>query len=179
MIQKRGTAKAQKRVEKPKSDGPSTSTSASEGGFSNTTAEAVTNGLSSLSVAESKDQLAVSVPSTQFGSIGLTNHPPVSEQKAVWKPKSYRTVSGAAAVEVGKAPVHKKTVLNSGTQTESAGKTTAGLSKLFSDKLLESFTVDNSTYSIGQVRAAFYPKFENEKSDHEVNYPHLCLLLSS
>ncbi|XP_077247868.1 tRNA ligase 1-like isoform X2 [Tasmannia lanceolata] len=30
------------------------------------------------------------------------------------------------------------------------------------------FTVDNLTYSRAQIRAAFYPKFENEKSDQEV-----------
>lgn len=124
-----------------------------------------------MSVAESKDQLAVLVPSKQFGSIGPTNHVPVFEQKAIWKPKSYGTVSGATSVEVGTAPVDQSTVLNSGTRTESAGKQTAALSKLFSGKLLESFTVDNSTYSLAQVRATFYPKFENEKSDHEVNYP--------
>ncbi|KAL3834454.1 hypothetical protein ACJIZ3_009190 [Penstemon smallii] len=33
------------------------------------------------------------------------------------------------------------------------------------DKLLENFTLDNSTYSLAQIRASFYPKFENEKSD--------------
>ncbi|EPS73145.1 hypothetical protein M569_01610, partial [Genlisea aurea] len=42
------------------------------------------------------------------------------------------------------------------------------LSKLFSGKLLENFSVDNSTHALAQVRATFYPKFENEKSDHEV-----------
>ncbi|KAL7126492.1 hypothetical protein ABFS83_14G191300 [Erythranthe nasuta] len=36
------------------------------------------------------------------------------------------------------------------------------------DKLLENFTVDSFTYSVAQVRATFYPKFENDKSDQEV-----------
>ncbi|KAL8553570.1 hypothetical protein ACS0TY_002035 [Phlomoides rotata] len=124
-----GAAKTHLWVEKPKSDGPSTSTSASEGDFSNANAEAVTDRLRTLTVAESKE---------------------------------------STAVEVGSAPVDKSTVLGSGTQTESTGKPTAALSKLFSGKLLESFTVDNSTCSLAQIRATFYPKFENEKSDHEV-----------
>lgn len=44
----------------------------------------------------------------------------------------------------------------------------ANSSELFKGNLLESFTVDNSTFSRAQVRATFYPKFENEKSDQEV-----------
>lgn len=52
----------------------------------------------------------------------------------------------------------------------------AGLSKLFGGNMLENFTVDNSTYTHAQVRATFYPKFENEKSDQEVRcYSHSCL----
>lgn len=35
-------------------------------------------------------------------------------------------------------------------------------------RVLEDFTVDNSTYAQVQVRATFYPKFENEKSDQEI-----------
>ncbi|CBI16268.3 unnamed protein product, partial [Vitis vinifera] len=49
-----------------------------------------------------------------------------------------------------------------------AEKSCAGLSKLFSSNALADFTVDNSTYSLAQIRATFYPKFENEKSDQEI-----------
>ena len=31
------------------------------------------------------------------------------------------------------------------------------------------FAVDNSTFTEAQIRATFYPKFENEKSDQEVS----------
>lgn len=161
-IQRRGVAKEHRWVEKPKPNGRSTSSS-------NATTEAITDRLNTLSVSESKEQPAVSVPSIQFVS--------VAQQKAVWKPKSYGTVSGPTAVEVDTAPVDQKTVLSNGTQTESAGKPAAVLSKLFSGRLLESFTVDNSTYSLAQVRATFYPKFENEKSDQEVSYPNYAFFI--
>ncbi|XVF19501.1 hypothetical protein REPUB_Repub11eG0115900 [Reevesia pubescens] len=72
----------------------------------------------------------------------------------IWKQNSYGIVSGpnatAAAVDV---------------QTE---KSSVELSKLFKPNLLENFNVDNSTYSLAQIRATFYPKFENEKSDQEI-----------
>ncbi|XP_047337550.1 tRNA ligase 1 [Impatiens glandulifera] len=42
-------------------------------------------------------------------------------------------------------------------------KSIGNLSKLF-----DNFSVDNSTYSLAQIRATFYPKFENEKSDQEI-----------
>ncbi|KAL7153795.1 hypothetical protein ABFS83_04G192500 [Erythranthe nasuta] len=166
--QKRGSSKESSRwVEKRKSDGPSTSSSASQS-FTNATAEAVSERFDTLSIAEGKEHSVASVPSVQFGSIGQKNHAPVRELRAVWKPKSYGTVSGATTVEVDKAPLDHKTVLGNGTQTESAGKSNAVLSNLFSGRLLENFTVDNSTCSVAQVRATFYPKFENEKSDQEV-----------
>ncbi|WCJ31033.1 tRNA ligase 1 [Euphorbia peplus] len=43
------------------------------------------------------------------------------------------------------------------------------LSKLFKgNNLFENFVVDDSTYAEAKIRAAFYPKFENEKSDQEI-----------
>lgn len=36
------------------------------------------------------------------------------------------------------------------------------------DLNLENFTVDESTCCRAQIRASFYPKFENEKTDQEV-----------
>ncbi|CAN1281674.1 tRNA ligase 1 [Linum perenne] len=80
----------------------------------------------------------------------MVNKGVVPGQKTVWKPKAYGTVSGASTVE-------SDTPINS-----------AALSQLFKGNLLENFTVDNSTYSRSQIRATFYPKFENEKSDQEI-----------
>ncbi|KAL3850759.1 hypothetical protein ACJIZ3_012641 [Penstemon smallii] len=163
--QRRGGNKEQRWIEKPdsnRSERPSTSHSTSVGS-SNATTEAVTDRLNALSFTERNRQPNGSLPSGQFGSI----HVPVQGQEAVWKPKSYGTVSGAKPVEVDKAPVNQTVGLGNVT-TASAGKQNAALSKLFGGSLLENFTVDNSTYSSAQVRATFYPKFENEKTDQEV-----------
>lgn len=108
----------------------------------------------------------------QFGGLGLeesnANVPAnPSVQNLVWKPKSYGTVSGSsAASEVGKTPAVS--------QTSSSGDATpqkVGLnqSKFFGGNYLENLTVDKSTYCQAQIRATFYPKFENEKTDQEVN----------
>lgn len=111
------------------------------------------------------------VGSLQFGSMGLENRVPLREQKSIWIPKSYGTVSGPTEVGPRPAPVEQVILPGKLTQKESAGIPADVLSKLLSGKLLESFTTDSSTYSIAQVRATFYPKFENEKSDQEVSYP--------
>ncbi|XP_017623764.1 tRNA ligase 1-like [Gossypium arboreum] len=76
----------------------------------------------------------------------------------VWKPKSYGTVTGSNAASA------------TDVQTE---KNNVDLSRIFlKPHLLENFKVDNSTYSLAQIRATFYPKFENEKSDQEVSLKH-------
>ncbi|CAI9770837.1 unnamed protein product [Fraxinus pennsylvanica] len=165
--QRRGGSKEHRWIEEPNSDWPSTSSSLTED-ISNETAEVITNKLNSLSVAEHSGQSAVSVPALQFGSVGLMNHAPVQGQKAIWKPEVYGTAIGATTVQVDKAPADQTTVLDNGTQTASSGKHDAVLSKLFKGNLLENFTVDNTTYSLAQIRATFYPKFENEKSDQEI-----------
>lgn len=133
--QRRGGRRDQRGKEKPKTD---TSSSAS-GNASAAEAEAVSNRIGGLSISEDSGQARVSV---QGG------------ENAIWKPKSYGTVSGSTAVEVGKASTDQISSVS--------------LSKLFRGDLLENFTVDNSTYAHAQVRATFYPKFENEKSDQEV-----------
>ncbi|XP_021279308.1 tRNA ligase 1 isoform X2 [Herrania umbratica] len=73
----------------------------------------------------------------------------------IWKPKSYGTVSGPVAAAATAVDV----------QTE---KRSVDLSKILKPNLLDNFSVDNSTYSLAQIRATFYPKFENEKSDQEI-----------
>ncbi|KAL7264689.1 hypothetical protein ACSBR1_002617 [Camellia fascicularis] len=112
-------------------------------------ADVVTNRLGAMSIAGNSGQICV----------GLGNHVTVEGQRDVWKPKSYGTASGDTTVEVEKTPAD---------QTAAAEKNSAVLSKLFKGNLLATFTVDNSTYSLAQIRATFYPKFENEKSDQEV-----------
>lgn len=119
---------------------------------SSATTEAITSRLNTLNITESGAQSSGPVASLQFGSVDLAPQSLVQHQKVIWKHKSYGTVS-APTVEAEKTPNEQKNVQ---------------LSKLFKGNLLENFTVDNSTFSRTQVRATFYPKFENEKSDQEV-----------
>ncbi|KAK2997400.1 hypothetical protein RJ639_024920, partial [Escallonia herrerae] len=131
--------------------------------------EAVTKRIDTSSTAESSRSSNTSAPSMKFGTAGSANHRPTHERKAIWKQKSYGT-TGAKEVEVGKATISQTEVGNigNGTQIVSEGKSSSDLSKLFKGKILENFAVDNSTYSLAQIRATFYPKFENEKFDQEV-----------
>lgn len=142
--------------------------------------EDVSNRLRDLSVAENSGQSHASVSSVQFGTVGTLNHVPAQGVKTIWKPKSYGTVSGAASIEIEKPKADQATIAKDGggSKTESAEKSDAAASKLFNGKLLEDFTVDKSTYSRAQIRATFYPKFENEKSDQEVIRLVPCLLHS-
>ncbi|XP_021734193.1 tRNA ligase 1-like [Chenopodium quinoa] len=111
-----------------------------------------------------------------LGQSGKTNAPisPVASvrhqsavpgQKVLWKPKSYGTLSGVTT-----APENEVANEIKAKEVESAlsEKNNASLSTLFSGKILENFTVDSSTCSHAQIRATFYPKFENEKSDQEI-----------
>lgn len=137
------------------------------------TAEAVTNRLGGLTVAESSGQTyEVTSPSIQSGVVLQVNHAPVQGQREIWKPKPYGTVSGSTTVEVENTPIDKE-----GAEMAVAEKNSAGLSKLFSSNALADFTVDNSTYSLAQIRATFYPKFENEKSDQEVLSQFFALIM--
>ncbi|XP_075093401.1 tRNA ligase 1 [Nicotiana tabacum] len=114
---------------------------------------AITNRLNSMDISEGVAQSSAPVASLQVGNVGLATQSPVQNQKVIWKPKSYGTVSGPPTIEAEKTSNEQKN---------------ANLSKLFKGNLLENFTVDNSTFSRAQVRATFYPKFENEKSDQEI-----------
>lgn len=122
--------------------------------------------LAGLSMAEHSRPLSP----IQFGSAVLANQDTVQGQKA-WKPKSYGTVSEATTLGVEKAPADQiavEEVQGNRPEATSAGKSTVGLSKLFKESSLTDFTVDNSTYTHAEIRATFYPKFENEKSDQEI-----------
>lgn len=126
-------------------------------------AEGITNGIGRLNIVENNAQSPV--PMLQFGAISVDQIAPRGQssfinanalhgKQAVFQPKAYGTVS-AATVD---AP--KKTVNNAAQS--------AALSNLFKNNLLENFSVDDSTYTTAKIRATFYPKFENEKSDQEV-----------
>ncbi|WVZ03730.1 hypothetical protein V8G54_024536 [Vigna mungo] len=107
-----------------------------------TAAETVTNKIAGLSIGDNGGKTGA------HGSI--------------WKPKSYGTASGGAVTEVENGAGVEASVAS----THKNGG--SSLSKIFRGNLLEKFTVNNSTYTRAQIRATFYPKFENEKSDQEV-----------
>lgn len=155
MFQLKGEHKEQLWRETPK---PTRLPPETECAFAATT-ESVTDRLGGLSIDGNREQ--TSVPGgMQFCSVQLANQIPAQGQKAIWKPKFYGTVCGTTTVEVGEAPAGKSAAQTSG----------ISLGKLFKGNLLESFNVDNSTYAHAQIRATFYPKFENEKTDGEVLY---------
>ncbi|KAK4490159.1 hypothetical protein RD792_000816 [Penstemon davidsonii] len=113
-------------------------------GFSNPTAEeSLTDSLNTLNFAERETQPNVSLSSPELGG-------------------SNGTISEVKAVEIDKGPVDETIGIGigNGTQTAPAGKQNDVL-----NKLLENFTVDDSTYALAQFRATFYPKFENANSD--------------
>ncbi|KAE8656713.1 putative exonuclease V-like [Hibiscus syriacus] len=131
----------------------------------NSKPKAVTSASSSVddavtSASSSVDNAATSASSsvdeavtTKLGGLSIS-------EGQIWKPKSYGTVTGSNAA------VASATLTPVDVQTE---KETVDLSKIFlKSNLLENFKVDNSTYSLAQIRATFYPKFENEKSDQEI-----------
>lgn len=75
----------------------------------------------------------------------------------LWVPRGYTT---SAADGPGAASVS--------TSTSTAEQSSAARDKLSSlFKAAPQFEVDNSTFTEAQIRATFYPKFENEKSDQE------------
>ncbi|KAH9622860.1 hypothetical protein KSS87_012910 [Heliosperma pusillum] len=87
----------------------------------------------------------------------------VSGHRAIWRPKSHvasRDVTlSQVAASVGTKQIANETAIE---------KSKTSLSSLPRGKLFETFNVDNTTYSHAQIRATFYPKFENEKSDQEI-----------
>ncbi|XP_022964893.1 tRNA ligase 1 isoform X1 [Cucurbita moschata] len=159
--QRRGGRREQKWKEKAKVEGISTE--------SETASEVVTNALSNLRVTES-NQPHIPITSVQFGNAQPTNlATPGLGHRAIWKPKAYGTTSGAAVVEGEKAPAVGTSIENKGSNAEIAANSSAiALSQLLKGNQIEQFTVDNSAYTQAQIRATFYPKFENEKSDQEI-----------
>ncbi|CAL9099126.1 unnamed protein product [Musa acuminata var. zebrina] len=123
------------------------------------TASAVADGVGRLSIAD--NPAARSLP-MQLGGAPLSNQGSVkSQQKGLWKPKSYVTATSAVA-----APV--ESTISSVPTEEETGSSANNLMKLFKGPIGAHFNVDNNTFSHAQIRATFYPKFENEKSDQEI-----------
>lgn len=140
------------------------------------TTEAITEKLGKLSVTGNIGQSHVPISSPiQFGSVSLGDQVPTKGHKGIWKPEAYSTARGSVAADVhGTATdviLRENDNQANGAEcreTASVEKIGCNLTKLFKGPLGENFTVDNLTYASAQIRATFYPKFENEKSDQEV-----------
>ncbi|KAG2632271.1 hypothetical protein PVAP13_2NG072200 [Panicum virgatum] len=86
--------------------------------------------------------------------------PPRAGPAQMWVPRGYAT---SAADGPGAASASTST--SAAVTAEQGGAASQKLSSLF--KTAPHFEVDNSTFTEAQIRATFYPKFENEKSDQE------------
>ncbi|MQL87259.1 hypothetical protein Taro_019801 [Colocasia esculenta] len=165
--QRRKTAAAREKQWREKSrQSQSPSSAATDGGAQ--AVEAVATSLDQLNVSPTNGQRVVggttSPPSPssplQFGGNRKSgNAASAQRSRSVWTPKSY----GTAAVEPDNS---------SASAVASPSKEERELSKLFKGPVGTDFTVDNYTFSRAQIRATFYPKFENEKSDQE---PFWCM----
>ncbi|KAI4383820.1 hypothetical protein MLD38_009617 [Melastoma candidum] len=123
------------------------------------TSEAVTDSFGELSIAERDGARSIGSPPW--------NQPPGHGQNKVFRARAYGTATGSSPVEsesitVGDGLVERPR------DTSSVQDISVGLSRLFKENYLENFSVDNTTYTCTQIRATFYPKFENEKSDQEI-----------
>ncbi|KAI4322228.1 hypothetical protein L6164_021939 [Bauhinia variegata] len=156
--QRKGQHEEQRLKEKPTTDEQLSAT----GDAPACLAESVTNRLSGIQITENIGQTSVLTATVPFGGIHPANLDAVQSSKTICKPKSYGTAGGTTTAE--------GEVDSPGVEAEvaSARKSSISLSNLFGGKLLENFTVGNSTYSLAKIRATFYPKFENEKSDQEL-----------
>nr|DAD27929.1 TPA_asm: hypothetical protein HUJ06_029397 [Nelumbo nucifera] len=169
MPNRRGKAgiREQKWKENPKYDRPSLSTESTP-----MITEAIADNLIGLNINENGGQDSLSFSPIKFESAQMASHVSVKGQTAIWKPRSYGTMSGATAVEVKTvAPDQTSVAVDikaNDVETAASSKGSSGLSKLLKGPLGANFSVDNFTYSLAQIRATFYPKFENEKSDQEV-----------
>lgn len=78
---------------------------------------------------------------------------PPAEEQQMWRPKVYTTAAGSNATAATVATLEEEV---------------PSLLKAFKGPLGAQFNVDNNMFTQAQIRATFYPKFENEKSDQEV-----------
>ncbi|XP_068668045.1 tRNA ligase 1-like isoform X2 [Aristolochia californica] len=127
-----------------------------------TEVEAISSRLSGLSITDRRDQSNNTVPH-HICNISITNQTlSAKTTKDAWKPKTYSTTTSKADA------LNRSCVKGSEPKDSSPAEKTVGLTQLFKGPLGADFNVDNLTFSQAQIRATFYPKFENEKSDHEV-----------
>ncbi|PKA45602.1 hypothetical protein AXF42_Ash010941 [Apostasia shenzhenica] len=106
--------------------------------------------------------------SIQFGTLPvIVGHSAAKGQHpGLWMPKTYVTASEAAVPRATATAESAAAVVSIEKKRES--DSAGSLTRLFQGPLGENFVVDNNTFSRAQIRATFYPKFENEKSDQEV-----------
>lgn len=133
------------------------------------TVEAVASRLGELDVAA---ESGGDVHPPQSGGVlqSASHRAPFQGEKAIWKPRAYGTATGPLEIDAESKTPDKGAAEAQGNSSGSsvAQEISPGLSKLFRTNYLEGFSVDNSTYTSAQIRATFYPKFENEKSDQEI-----------
>lgn len=140
---------------------------------STTAAADISDKVSKMSVGENNGKSQASVSSIQYRNAGPIESVSAHGKKTITKSKSNEIASGASPAVVGKSPVDLATFTN---EVNEANTSQDNKNKSVLGRLLGNFPVDDSTYSLAQIRATFYPKFENEKSDQEVICLHLRLL---
>ncbi|KAF3790306.1 hypothetical protein EJ110_NYTH09213 [Nymphaea thermarum] len=133
------------------------------------------NGQPSCDPVGSQSPTSPPVPPIQFGGTRLVEQPSLKSQMAVWKPKGYATSRGIETSEAEEAIAKEAADTRINNKNETSSESNSGLSGIFVSKTAKiklplgvDFNVDNATYSEAQIRATFYPKFENEKSDQEI-----------
>ncbi|KAL9235068.1 hypothetical protein vseg_009864 [Gypsophila vaccaria] len=118
------------------------------------------NGGSSEATRAIPDNISAHSP-VQCGAASWQDPSASSAQKTIWKPKSSKT-----SIDVSSSPVVEVPCGNKQAVSETA--VSISLNASSREKLFEKFSVDKTTYSNAKIRATFYPKFENEKSDQEI-----------
>lgn len=90
-------------------------------------------------------------------------------QKSIWRPRSYSATPEPPSTQVSaKLSTEKVQKNHSAIPTREHKDNNFSVHKLLNAPVGANFIIDNQTYCKSQIRAIFYPKFENEKSDQEV-----------
>ncbi|KAF0908840.1 hypothetical protein E2562_028724 [Oryza meyeriana var. granulata] len=110
--------------------------------------KAATDPAAAATVASSSPALSTSSSAEFTGGVERMTISPQAGASQVWVPRGYATSATSSSSAVAEQGVDGDK-----------------LSRLF--KAAPHFEVDNSTFTQSQIRATFYPKFENEKSDQE------------
>ncbi|KAI3917376.1 hypothetical protein MKW98_027295 [Papaver atlanticum] len=153
--------------------------SSSVAGSANSAADqGINNMLTGLSIGKQKTRVQNVASTVQFGSVPSIQQQapvqniasplqfgtvPLKKPSTVWKAKQSGTVSGSANAIVGAGSSDI-----TGTSINNRKDGAALAEKIRAGSLAKDFIVDKYSYSNAKIRASFYPKFENEKSDQEV-----------